>query len=69
MEPEDLSTKANILKDMGYEILEAEIAWVPLPESALRVDRESTEGKHFSKTLSRLDVEEITGIYSNVTLI
>jgi len=69
VQPDAVSSKANSFKRKGYEIIDADAVWRSLPESSLVIDRESQKGQQLAKVFSQLDVDDITGIYSNATLV
>jgi transcriptional/translational regulatory protein YebC/TACO1 len=69
VDPEDLSSKARAFRDLGYDILEADTAWMPHPEAELRIEPDTLQAKKVSKVIEELDEEDdVTGIYSNTVL-
>jgi transcriptional/translational regulatory protein YebC/TACO1 len=63
-----VAAKANAFKDLGYDILEIDTIWVPLPESLLQCDVDSQQAKTLQRIIDELGEEGVTGVHSNIEI-
>lgn len=66
VEPEEVASKANAFKDLGYDIQEVDTVWIPLPESLIECDVDSQQAKTLRRIIDELGDEDVTGVHSNV---